>query len=74
LAVTQLFNALGLPTDGDPRMPDIIVKPDVGVPCSVSSKRGSALVLSTELYAFSDLGSSRNAALVRPINCTNWIS
>ena len=36
---TQLFNAPGLPPKGDPRTPDIIVTPNVGVTYSGSSKK-----------------------------------
>jgi len=38
-ALTQLFNAPGLAPDGDPRTPDIIVAPNVGVTYSGSSKK-----------------------------------
>jgi arylsulfatase A-like enzyme len=38
-ALTQLFNAPGLAPDGDPRTPDIIVSPNVGVTYSGSSKK-----------------------------------
>lgn len=38
-AVAQMFNAPGLPPDGDPRTPDIIVTPNVGVTYSGSSKK-----------------------------------
>ncbi|HXZ02576.1 MAG TPA: alkaline phosphatase family protein [Stellaceae bacterium] len=38
-ALTQLFNAPGLPPEGDPRTPDIIVTPNVGVTYSGSSKK-----------------------------------
>jgi len=37
--LTQLFNAPGLPPDGDPRTPDILVTPHVGVTYSGSSKK-----------------------------------
>jgi hypothetical protein len=37
--ITQLFNAPGLPPHGDPRTPDIIVTPNVGVTYSGSSKK-----------------------------------
>lgn len=38
-ALTQLFNAPGLPPNGDPRTPDILVTPNVGVTYSGSSKK-----------------------------------
>jgi arylsulfatase A-like enzyme len=38
-AITQLFNAPGLPPAGDPRTPDIIVTPNVGVTYSGSTKK-----------------------------------
>lgn len=38
-ALTQLFNAPGLPPSGDPRTPDIIVTPNVGVTYSGSTKK-----------------------------------
>jgi len=38
-AVTQLFNAPGIPPNGDPRTPDIIVTPNVGVTYSGSGKK-----------------------------------
>jgi len=38
-AITQLYNAPGLPPDGDPRTPDIVVTPDIGVTYSGSSKK-----------------------------------
>ena len=38
-ALTQLFNAPGLAPDGDPRTPDIIVSPNVGVTYTSSSKK-----------------------------------
>lgn len=37
--VAQLFNAPGLPPTGDPRTPDIIVTPNVGVTYSGSTKK-----------------------------------
>src|SRR5579862_7510933 len=37
--LTQLFNAPGLPPSGDPRTPDILVTPNVGVTYSGSSKK-----------------------------------
>lgn len=37
--IRQLYNAPGLPPDGDPRTPDIIVAPNVGVTYSGSSKK-----------------------------------
>jgi hypothetical protein len=37
--ITQLFNAPGLPPAGDPRTPDILVTPNVGVTYSGSSKK-----------------------------------
>jgi hypothetical protein len=37
--ITQLFNAPGLPPDGDPRTPDIIITPDIGVTYSGSGKK-----------------------------------
>jgi Type I phosphodiesterase / nucleotide pyrophosphatase len=37
--ITQLFNAPGLPPDGDPRTPDILVTPDIGVTYSGSHKK-----------------------------------
>ncbi|HXX18318.1 MAG TPA: alkaline phosphatase family protein [Candidatus Acidoferrum sp.] len=37
--VEQMFNAPGLPPNGDPRTPDIIVTPNVGVTYSGSSKK-----------------------------------
>jgi hypothetical protein len=39
LPMTQMFNAPGLPPHGDPRTPDIIVTPNVGVTYSGSSKK-----------------------------------
>ncbi|MGP8121008.1 MAG: alkaline phosphatase family protein [Xanthobacteraceae bacterium] len=38
-AITQLFNAPGLPPHADPRTPDIIVTPNVGVTYSGSTKK-----------------------------------
>lgn len=38
-AVGQLFNVPGLPPEGDPRTPDIIVTPDIGVTYSGSGKK-----------------------------------
>jgi hypothetical protein len=38
-AIGQLFNLPGLPPSGDPRTPDIIVTPDIGVTYSGSSKK-----------------------------------
>jgi hypothetical protein len=38
-AITQMFNAPGLPPDGDPRTPDIIVTPSVGVTYSGSTAK-----------------------------------
>jgi len=38
-AVRQMFNAPGLPPDADPRTPDIIVQPNVGVTYSGSTKK-----------------------------------
>jgi Type I phosphodiesterase / nucleotide pyrophosphatase len=37
--ITQLYNAPGLPPNGDPRTPDILVTPNVGVTYSSSSKK-----------------------------------
>jgi Type I phosphodiesterase / nucleotide pyrophosphatase len=37
--VTQMFSAPGLPPNGDPRTPDIVVSPNVGVTYSGSSKK-----------------------------------
>ncbi len=37
--ITQMFNAPGLPPQGDPRTPDIIVTPNIGVTYSGSSKK-----------------------------------
>jgi hypothetical protein len=38
-AVTQMFNAPGLPPNGDPRTPDIVVTPNIGVTYSGSTKK-----------------------------------
>ena len=38
-AITQLFNAPGIPPNGDPRTPDIVVNPNVGVTYSGSGKK-----------------------------------
>jgi hypothetical protein len=38
-ALTQLFNAPGLPPNGDPRTPDILVTPNIGVTYSGSGKK-----------------------------------
>jgi len=38
-AITQMFNAPGLPPNGDPRTPDIIVTPNLGVTYSGSGKK-----------------------------------
>jgi arylsulfatase A-like enzyme len=38
-ALTQLFNAPGLPPNADPRTPDILVTPNVGVTYSGSTKK-----------------------------------
>jgi Type I phosphodiesterase / nucleotide pyrophosphatase len=38
-SLTQLFNAPGLPPTGDPRTPDILVTPHIGVTYSGSSKK-----------------------------------
>ena len=38
-SLTTMFNAPGLPPNGDPRAPDIIVQPNVGVVYSGSSKK-----------------------------------
>jgi Type I phosphodiesterase / nucleotide pyrophosphatase len=38
-AITQLFNAPGLPPNGDPRTPDILVTPNIGVTYSGSTKK-----------------------------------
>ena len=38
-AIGQLFILPGLPPDGDPRTPDIIVTPNIGVTCSGSSRK-----------------------------------
>jgi hypothetical protein len=37
--ITQLYNAPGVPPDGDPRTPDILVTPDIGVTYSGSTKK-----------------------------------
>jgi hypothetical protein len=37
--ITQLYNAPGLPPNGDPRTPDILVTPNVGVTYSGSTKK-----------------------------------
>lgn len=37
--ITQVYNAPGLPANGDPRTPDILVTPNVGVTYSGSSKK-----------------------------------
>ena len=37
--ITQLYNAPGLPPNGDPRTPDILVTPHIGVTYSGSSKK-----------------------------------
>jgi hypothetical protein len=37
--ITQLFNAPGLPPNGDPRTPDILVTPNIGVTYSGSGKK-----------------------------------
>ena len=37
--LTQLFNAPGLPPNGDPRTPDILVTPNIGVTYSGSTKK-----------------------------------
>jgi hypothetical protein len=37
--ITQLFDAPGLPPDGDPRTPDILVTPNIGVTYSGSGKK-----------------------------------
>jgi hypothetical protein len=37
--ITQLFNAPGLPPNGDPRTPDILVTPNIGVTYSGSTKK-----------------------------------
>jgi arylsulfatase A-like enzyme len=39
LAIGQMFNLPGLPPNGDPRTPDIIVTPNIGVTYSGSSKK-----------------------------------
>jgi predicted AlkP superfamily pyrophosphatase or phosphodiesterase len=38
-ALTQMFNPPGLPPNGDPRSPDIIVTPNIGVTYSASTKK-----------------------------------
>ncbi len=38
-AITQLFNAPGLPPNGDPRTPDILTTPNIGVTYSGSGKK-----------------------------------
>jgi hypothetical protein len=38
-SITQLFNAPGLPPTGDPRTPDILVTPNIGVTYSGSTKK-----------------------------------
>jgi hypothetical protein len=38
-AIGQMFNLPGLPPNGDPRTPDIIVTPNIGVTYSGSSKK-----------------------------------
>lgn len=38
-AITQLFNLPGLPPNGDPRTPDIIITPNIGVTYSGSGKK-----------------------------------
>jgi hypothetical protein len=38
-AITQIYNLPGLPPNGDPRTPDILVTPNVGVTYSGSSKK-----------------------------------
>lgn len=37
--ITQLYNAPGLPPKGDPRTPDILVTPNIGVTYSASTKK-----------------------------------
>ncbi len=39
LGMTQLYNAPGLPPNGDPRTPDILVTPNIGVTYSGSTKK-----------------------------------
>jgi arylsulfatase A-like enzyme len=39
VGITQLFNTPGLPPNGDPRTPDILVTPNVGVTYSASTKK-----------------------------------
>jgi len=41
-SLTTMFNAPGLPPHGDPRTPDIIVQPNVGVIYSTSGKKQAA--------------------------------
>jgi len=38
-ALTQMFNAPGLPPTGDPRSPDIVISPNVGVTYSKSTSK-----------------------------------
>jgi Type I phosphodiesterase / nucleotide pyrophosphatase len=38
-ALTQIYNAPGLPPNGDPRTPDILVTPNIGVTYSGSTKK-----------------------------------
>jgi hypothetical protein len=38
-AIDQMFNPPGLPPNGDPRTPDIIVTPNIGVTYSTSTKK-----------------------------------
>lgn len=38
-AITQLFNAPGLPPNGDPRTPDVLTTPNIGVTYSGSGKK-----------------------------------
>jgi len=38
-SITQFFNAPGLPPSGDPRTPDILTTPDIGVTYSGSTKK-----------------------------------
>jgi hypothetical protein len=37
--ITQIYNAPGVPPSGDPRTPDILVTPDIGVTYSGSTKK-----------------------------------
>jgi arylsulfatase A-like enzyme len=37
--ITQLYNAPGLPPNGDPRTPDILVTPNIGVTYSGNTKK-----------------------------------